>query len=234
MDDRRRFFRSIRIPLFFVAVLWLIKGVEMLTHHDLVSLGNFPRKLFGLTGIISSPLVHGDISHLTSNSVPILIMGSLMLYFYPSAAKKVILGIYVLTGIAVWLLARPVYHIGASGLVYGFAFFLFFSGVFRSDMKSLAISFFIIFMYGSIVWGLAPGFRGISWESHLFGAISGSLLAYHYRFTDMPPKELPADEQSEPPEINYRYIYVPKNPEQLPEGESNNRESELKDESQSE
>src|SRR6185436_19517918 len=103
------------------------------------------------------------------------------------------------------------YHIGASGLVYGFAFFLFFSGVFRNDIKSLVISFFIIFMYGGIVWGLLPYVVGVSWESHLSGAIAGSLLAYLFRFFDLPPKDTWAKFEDEPlPEINYRYIYIPK------------------------
>jgi membrane associated rhomboid family serine protease len=163
-----------------------------------------------MLGILTSPFLHGDTNHLGANSMPLLILGTLILYFYPTAATRVILGIYFISGLAVWLLARPVTHIGASGLVYGFAFFLFFSGVFRNDMKSLAISFFIIFMYGGIVWGLMPNLIGISWESHLFGAIAGSLLAYAFRTVDLPPKPQWYMEEESQPEISYRYIYVPK------------------------
>jgi membrane associated rhomboid family serine protease len=211
MEEKFRFFRSMRYPAVFVMLMWLVKGTEMLTHFDLSFLGNYPRTALGVVGIFSSPLVHGDFSHLMSNSLPILILGSLILYFYPTAAGRVVAGIYLLTGISVWLLARPVYHIGASGLVYGFAFFLFFSGVFRNDMKSLAISFFIIFMYGGIVWGLMPNLIGISWETHLFGAIAGSLFAYVFRYMDLQPKESwQMMEESTQPEINYRYIYIPK------------------------
>ncbi len=219
---------SLRLPVVFVTLLWLIKGFELITHADLSILGNYPRKVYGIMGVFSSPLVHGEFGHLMSNSVPIIILGTLVLFFYPIAAKKVILGVYIFSGIAVWLLARPVYHIGASGIVYGLAFFLFFSGVFRNDIKSLAISFFIIFMYGGIVWGLAPNVVGVSWESHLFGGIVGSLLAYHYRYTDLPPKVETVEADQQQSEINYRYIYIPKDekgepkPELDEEGTDNN------------
>lgn len=211
MDDRNKLLRSFRLPLLFVALLWVIKGFELITAADISVLGNYPRKLYGIAGILTSPLVHGDMNHLLTNSAPLLILGSLLIYFYPTASKKVIPAIYIFTGMAVWLLARPVYHIGASGLVYGLAFFLFFSGVFRNDMKSLVISFFIIFMYGGIVWGLVPYLIGVSWESHLFGALAGSLLAYLFRSADLPPNEPRMAIESEPqPEISYRYVYVPK------------------------
>jgi len=211
MNDRHRLLRSFRIPALFVLALWLMKVYEIVTAADLSVLGNYPRKLYGLTGIFTSPLVHGDMNHLLTNSVPLLILGSLMIYFYPSASKRVIPAIYLFTGAAVWLLARPVYHIGASGLVYGLAFFLFFSGVFRNDMKSLVISFFIIFMYGGIVWGLLPYLMGVSWESHLSGAVAGSVLAWLFRYFDLPPKEPWMMMEEEPqPNISYRYIYVPK------------------------
>lgn len=211
MDDRHRLLRSIRYPALFVALLWVVKGYEIITAADLSALGNYPRKLYGIMGIFTSPLVHGDMNHLLTNSVPILLLGSLLIYFYPASSRKVIPAIYLFTGSAVWLLARPVYHIGASGLVYGLAFFLFFSGVFRNDMKSLVISFFIIFMYGGIVWGLVPYLIGVSWESHLSGAVSGIVLAWVFRYMDLPPKEpwqLMDDETQ--PEISYRYVYVPK------------------------
>lgn len=211
MDDRHKLFKSLRFPALFVMLLWLIKGFEVITLFDLSALGNYPRRLYGIIGIFTSPLVHGDMNHLITNSVPILILGSLLIYFYPRASRRVIPAIYLFSGIAVWLLGRPVYHIGASGLVYGFAFFLFFSGVFRNDMKSLVISFFIIFMYGGIVWGLVPYLIGVSWESHLAGAVAGSLLAWLLRFIDVPPKEAwMLTEEEDRAEISYRYIYVPK------------------------
>jgi len=198
------------LPALFVALLWALKGAEDFAYLNLDGWGNYPRTASGMLGIVASPFVHGDIGHLTSNSFPILLLGSLIFFFYPIAAPRVILGIYLLTGVSVWLFARPVYHIGASGLVYGFAFFLFFSGVVRNDMKSLAISFFIIFMYGGIVWGLLPNLIGISWETHLFGAVAGSLFAYLFRNFDLQPKELWSFDDETQPAINYRYIYVPK------------------------
>src|SRR5687767_5824835 len=112
MEDRYKFIKSLRYPTFFVILLWMVKGYEIITTADLSVLGNYPRKLYGIVGIFTSPLVHGDMNHLLTNSVPIFILGSLLIYFYPTASRKVIPAIYFLTGLAVWLLARPVYHVG--------------------------------------------------------------------------------------------------------------------------
>ena len=210
MDDRNKLIKSLRFPALFVVLLWAIKAYEIIKETDLSGLGNYPRKLYGITGIFTSPLVHGDMNHLLTNSVPLIILGSLLIYFYPRASQKVIPAIYIFSGLAVWIIGRPVYHIGASGLVYGFAFFLFFSGVFRNDIKSLVVSFFVIFMYGGIVWGLAPYIPGVSWESHLSGAVSGGLLAWLFRSIDVTPKEIAFTGDEQQPPISYRYIYVPK------------------------
>ena len=204
-ENRKSLLKSVRYPLIFVGILWVVKLIEIILKKEFTFLGVFPREIYGLVGIVSSPFVHGDLNHLISNSFPIAILGSMIIYFYPRSSRTVLLGVYFITGVAVWILARPVYHIGASGLVYGFAFFLFFSGVFRNDVRSLAISFFIIFMYGGIIWGLLPYLIGISWETHLFGALVGSGFAYLYKNTDLPPPAA-IDEDEEFDEINYRYI----------------------------
>jgi membrane associated rhomboid family serine protease len=81
----------------------------------------------------------------------------------------------------VWLFARPVYHVGASGIIYGLLGFLFFSGIFRRDNRSIAIALLITFLYGGLIWGVLPGARGISWESHLFGGISGIVIAFIFQ-----------------------------------------------------
>ena len=84
----------------------------------------------------------------------------------------------------VWLFARPVYHIGASGIIYGLLGFLFFSGIFKRDNRSIALSLLITFIYGGLIWGILPGMKGISWESHLFGGISGIVTAFIFRKED--------------------------------------------------
>jgi len=86
----------------------------------------------------------------------------------------------------VWLFARSSYHIGASGLVYGFAAFLFFSGLFRKDKSSMALSLLVVFLYGGMVWGVLPVKPEISFESHLFGALTGIVCSYIFRKNDPP------------------------------------------------
>jgi membrane associated rhomboid family serine protease len=93
--------------------------------------------------------------------------------FYPLIASRVFLSCYFITGILVWCFARPTFHIGASGLIYGLASFLMFYGLFRKDFKSLLISIIIVLLYGSIFYGVLPSQPNVSWESHLMGALVG-------------------------------------------------------------
>jgi membrane associated rhomboid family serine protease len=135
----------------------------------------------GLIGILFAPFLHGDYNHLMSNTVPFLVLCTAILFFYSRISALVILLIWAGTGMGVWLLARGSYHIGASGVVYGFASFLFFSGVFRRDFKALGIALAVAVLYGGLVYGVLPIYPGVSWESHLIGAIMGGLVAYGFR-----------------------------------------------------
>ena len=172
---------SILYPSLFVIILWVIRIYETLEKVDLAYYGLYPRTTQGLIGIITAPLIHGDASHLASNTLPLLILGSVMFYFYRPIAFQVFGWIYIITGIWVWVAARQAYHIGASGLVYGFVTFVFFSGVFRKDVKLLSISLFVAFLYGGTAYGILPITKGISWESHLMGSLAGLITAYHFR-----------------------------------------------------
>ncbi|MEO8209420.1 MAG: rhomboid family intramembrane serine protease [bacterium] len=172
----------------FVLFLWIIYFVQWAAQVDLSVFGVLPRKATGLTGILTAPLIHADLSHLFSNSTTLFLLLFGILYFYRSSAIKVFFIIYIFDGILVWLFARGSYHIGASGLVYGFAGFLFFSGLFRKDKRSMALSLLIVFLYGGMVWGVLPTDPKISFESHLFGAIVGIACAFIFRKNDPPPK----------------------------------------------
>jgi hypothetical protein len=132
-------------------------------------------------GIITGPLVHGDLMHLLSNSFPLILLGIGIMYFYNKIAREVFLWIYFTTGIWVWIVARDAYHIGASGLVYGLVAFLLFSGLFRRDARSIAISLVVIFLYSGMVAGILPTSSSISWESHLLGAFAGIFCAFYFR-----------------------------------------------------
>jgi membrane associated rhomboid family serine protease len=168
--------------------MWMVYLISLSLNLDLSRMGILPRDMIGILGIISGPIVHANFSHLLSNTIPLLILGWTIFFFYSKVSYKSFIVIYALTGLLVWLFAREVYHIGASGIVYGFVSFLFFSGIFRRDNKSIAIALIVTFLYGGIVWGVLPGQKGISWESHLFGGIAGIITAFIFRKID-PPKQ---------------------------------------------
>jgi len=176
--------KSILIPAAFIIIIWMIYISQSTFDLPFAHYGILPRKISGIAGIFSAPLIHADISHLISNTPALLILSITVIYFYPDSSLKVLGLIYLLTGILVWLFARQVYHIGASGIIYGLLGFLFFSGVFRRDNRSIAIALLVTFIYGGLIWGVLPGVKGISWESHLFGGISGIIIAFIFRKED--------------------------------------------------
>lgn len=179
--EAKRIIKSFIPGLILVTALWMVKFIEWQSGHLLTEFGVFPRTWNGLTGIITSPFIHGDYKHLISNSIPLLVLGAAIVYFYNSLAYKVFAWIYLLGGFWLWLGGRESYHIGASGLVYGLTAFLFFSGAFRRETRLMALSLLVVFLYGGMVWGIFPLFKGVSWEAHLFGALAGILLSVVYR-----------------------------------------------------
>jgi membrane associated rhomboid family serine protease len=172
---------SLLLPLIFVGILWLVKLTENLLNLDFTTFGILPLHPEGLPGIIFSPFIHGSYEHLMSNSIPFLILTFALLYFYRRLAYRIFFLIYILSGICVWLGGRESWHIGASGIVYGLASFLFFSGVFRKVAHLITIGIIVVFLYGSMFWGILPIKPEISWESHLWGSASGLMLAFYYR-----------------------------------------------------
>ncbi len=174
-------FRSFIPGFIFVVILTLIKYYEEKSAGNLISFGLLPRSVHDLRGIITFPLIHKDYEHLFSNSIPLFILMALLRYFYKEMSFKVFTLVWILSGFWLWLGGRPAYHIGASGLVYGLSSFIFFSGVWRKERKTMAVSLIVVFLYGGMVWGLFPFFRETSWEGHLFGGLSGLLLSWVYR-----------------------------------------------------
>ena len=194
-----KLFISILFPAFFVLVLWAILLFEKQEHVNLSWYGIYPRTTHGLIGIFAAPLLHADFDHLWANSIPLLILGPIIIYFYRSIAFQIFFWIYIMTGIWVWVVGREAYHIGASGIVYGFITFLFFSGVFRKDSRLLALSLFVVFLYGGTLWGILPLKTGMSWESHMMGALAGLITAYHFRKEGPPSRkyDLGDDDENE-------------------------------------
>ena len=174
--------QSLKLPVAFVLLLWGIHLIEVLSDEELAAfMGILPRQAEGLLGIVTFPLIHGGWGHLSSNSLPLIILGTAILFFYRPIALRSIAFIYLLHGAFVFLAARPVKHIGASGLVYGFAAFLLTSGILRRERSLMALSMLVIFIYGGMIWGVLPIREGVSWEGHLFGAIAGIAAAFYYR-----------------------------------------------------
>jgi len=179
---RKKLFLGFLIPAISVFMMWFVKLTELAFETDFTGLGIYPLQLNGLPGIIFSPLIHSDFSHLISNSVPFLLLGTALFYFYAGPAVKIFTLNYFLTGILVWFTGRPAWHIGASGVVYGLMSFLFFSGIIRRYYRLTALSLLVVFLYGSMVWGMFPDvYRDISWEAHAMGFITGIFLAIIFR-----------------------------------------------------
>ncbi len=179
--EKKKLGISLIFPVAFLLAIWLVWFVEITLDLDFSTYGIFPRKLSGLKGIVFSPLIHADIKHLFNNSIPLLVLTAAIFYFYSSLAFRIFFLTWLMGGIWVWFGGREAYHIGASGLIYGFAAFLFVSGVIRNYIPLLAISMLVVFLYGSLIWGIFPIKPQISYESHMLGAIAGVVLAFHYR-----------------------------------------------------
>jgi membrane associated rhomboid family serine protease len=183
-DEEKKMIRSLIIPLILVFLMWVVRIVESIGGYDFATLGIFPLRWQGLLGIVTTPFVHGDFSHLIANSVPFIILGSALFYFYKDMAFRILLFIWLFSGFWVWVAARPAFHIGASGIVYGLAAFILVSGIIRKHTGLMAMALVVVFLYGSLIWGIFPEFfpeKNISWEAHLFGMIAGIILAFYYR-----------------------------------------------------
>lgn len=175
-------------PFYFVLLIWFIFWIDSRFMLNLYHLGVLPGKVEGVFGIVTSPLIHGSLMHLVNNTFPILALGAGLFYFYPRIAWKVIVISWISSGILTWLIGRgSSYHIGASGIIYALAGFIFLCGILRKQPRLLALSLLVVFFYGSLVWGVLPIEDTVSWEAHLGGATSGFALAVVYRKS--PPRE---------------------------------------------
>ena len=182
--EKHRITTSLFVPALFLLMMWLIKISEYTFDISLSFLGIAPLKASGLPGIILSPFLHGDWNHLMANSVPAFILIAGLYYFYRSLSTEILMLSVILSGSWVWLGARDGVHIGASGLIYALAAFLMLSGFLRRDNRLMALSFVVVFLYGSLIWGIFPELfpeKNISWEGHLSGLVAGVILAWFYR-----------------------------------------------------
>ena len=180
-SGRPSIFTSIIVPSRMVFFMWLIFYIQFQFGFGLLFLGIMPRTFVGLTGIFTSTFIHLTSYHLISNTLPLLVLGTMVYHFYSKIGNQVFLRCYVFTNILVWVFGRSAYHIGASGLIYALATFLILSGFFRRDFMSVAIAVFVIFVYGSIFFNMIPWSTAVSWEAHLLGVVTGGVTAYQLR-----------------------------------------------------
>ena len=192
---------AIKLAAGFVALMWLVFTADHIGGLELSRFGLYPRTISGLIGLIMTPLVHSGLPHITNNSIPMLVGGTALLYLYPNCSVRVLPYLYAGTSLLAWTFARPSFHIGASGMVYGILTFVFVSGLLRRDLRSVGVSLLLWFLYGSMAWGVLPIRQGMSWELHLSGAVIGFAMAVVYRRWDrIPVKRYDWEDDEEVPE----------------------------------
>lgn len=178
---RRHFYESMRFPLVAIVAIWLAHLYQVSAGFDPGEYGIMSRRFWGLRGIVTGPLVHGSWGHLISNTFPLFVLTIISLYFYRKVAMRAFWMIYILTGLAVWLFARPVSHIGASGIVYGLVAFIFWNGIFRRSLRSIMLAAIVMLLYSGMFMGILPDQEGISWESHLLGSLVGIFTSFWFK-----------------------------------------------------
>lgn len=169
--------RPYLIVAMFVAVMWLVEIIDLIPGTDLDRWGIRPRELVGLVGVVTAPFLHNGLAHLVSNTIPFLILGGLIAASGVAQFFRVTVIVALTAGLGTWLVGQPnSYHIGASGLVFGYLTYLLARGLFERKLTYLAVGLGVLFLYGGVLWGLVPR-PGISWQGHLFGALGGVLAA---------------------------------------------------------
>ena len=167
----------LNIIVLFVLILWAVQLVNCLSNYSLNTLGILPRQVAGLPGLLLWPFLHGGFQHLAANTLPLLVMGYFVALRGLATFAFSTCFIAVVGGLGVWLFARSAFHIGASGLVFGFFGFLVMLSVYERSFKAILIAGFILFLYGGLIFGILPGREFISWEGHLSGLLAGILAA---------------------------------------------------------
>lgn len=179
---------SVIYSLFFVSVFWCVKSFEVLFAVDLSFLGLSVRDWSDGWSISSAPLVHGSLEHLYNNTLPLILLMAALFYGYPKTYWRVIVLVWVGSGLGVWFFAREANHLGASGLTHGIFFFLLIVSLLRRDSRAVILMMIAFFMYGSMTMTIFPTEEYISFEYHFFGAVAGTLAALLWFKTDPKPQ----------------------------------------------
>jgi membrane associated rhomboid family serine protease len=206
----RLILRRLSFPISFIVLIWVIHLIQVFGGLDFTTLGVYPRHVEGLTGILTSPLVHGSWEHLFYNTISFALLSGVLFGFYPRIALRSFVWLYVLSGLGVWIFAIPnSFHIGASGVVYGMVSLVFWSGIFRRNVKSIIFALIVLVVYAGFFTGIVPGKEGVSWESHLLGAVAGIFLAWWYR-NDIEQDEIPPPVEEEEEQEQEKEFFLPR------------------------
>ncbi|MDG5799992.1 rhomboid family intramembrane serine protease [Marinilabiliaceae bacterium ANBcel2] len=180
---KKAFIHSLIFPCFFAFLMFSVRLIEHLEEVNLYFLGVKPLKIEGIPGIFLSPFIHSSWGHFYNNVLSFIILGVTLFYFYRKISYKVFFTIYILAGTWLWFGGRDSWHVGASGLVYGMIGFLLISGIVRKHIQLIAVTLFVVFLYGNFIWGMMPLAKELphSWEGHLWGFLAGFTAAIVFR-----------------------------------------------------
>lgn len=177
-DEPATWVRALVLISAFTGLLWVSEVVDTADGHRLDQYGISPRDGEGLLGIVFAPLLHAGFTHLAANTVPVLILGFLVLFSGIGRGLAVTAVVWVVAGVGVWLLAPSgTVHLGASSLVFGWLVYLLVRGFWSRRAGEIILGLTLFFLYGGLLLGVLPGQPGISWQGHLFGALGGLLAA---------------------------------------------------------
>ena len=184
--DRRRLGRAVKAGIGFVLLLVIVFGLQGLGDYRPFAVS--PRSLHGLPGVLTAPLLHGSPAHLVANAGALLLLGTLALAVYPRASVRALPLMWLGSGLGAWLLGDAgSYHLGASGLTHGLMFLVFTLGLLRRDRPSIAAGMIAFLFYGGMLLTVLPQEPGVSWQSHLGGALGGIVAAFLFRRADPVP-----------------------------------------------
>lgn len=218
-------------PVTFVLLIWIVFWVEVRFNLNFNYLGVYPRTVEGLRGILFSPLVHSNLKHLFNNTIPLFVLTMSLFYFYRPISWRVLFWGILLTGLLTWTIGRSSYHIGASGVIYLLAAFLFFKGIFSRYYRLVALSLIVVFLYGGMLWYVTPVDPQISWEGHLSGLVAGLVLSliYKRKIARAPKYEWEKEDYDEENDPFMRHFdengnFIEKLPEEEEESEEENEQ----------
>jgi membrane associated rhomboid family serine protease len=176
--DRKGYGRAVQLLLAMVLLMWALEVVDAAVDHRLDRLGIEPREVDGLDGVVAAPFLHVGFGHLLANTLPFFAMGLVIALEGVWRLAGVTAITAVVSGLGTWLIApADTIHLGASGVVFGYATYLIARGLFNRRPLEIVIGVVVAVLWGgALMAGLEPQ-RGISWQGHLFGAIGGVVAA---------------------------------------------------------